>query len=172
MDFHHKVSRNIVDNYGYIMVEDLQIQNMVKNHKLAKSISDAGWGQFVSFLTYKAEEAGCYVEKVNPRNTSKECSVCGYVYKDMTLSVRKWTCPVCHTVHDRDVNAAVVTENRKTIGKELAEFKPSRVQETALAFEALTLGEISSVDDIVSSNADALKSTLSTNQEAYQFIDR
>ena len=157
MDFHHKVSRNIVDNYGYIMVEDLQIQNMVKNHKLAKSISDAGWGQFVSFLTYKAEEAGCYVEKVNPRNTSKECSVCGYVYKDMTLSVRKWTCPVCHTVHDRDVNAAVVTENRKTIGKELAE---------------LTLGEISSVDDIASSNADALKSTLSTNQEAYQFIDR
>jgi transposase len=139
------------------MVEDLQIQNMVKNHKLAKSISDAGWGQFVSFLTYKAEEAGCYLEKVNPRNTSKECSICEYIYKDMTLSVRKWTCPVCHTVHDRDVNAAVVTENRKTIGKELAE---------------LTLGEISSVDDIVSSNADALKSTLSTNQEAYQFIDR
>ena len=172
MDFHHKVSRNIVDNYGYIKVEDLNIQNMVKNHKLAKSISDAGWGQFVSFLTYKAEEAGCYMEKVNPRNTSKECSICGYIYKDMTLSVRKWTCPVCHTVHDRDVNAAVVTENRETIGKELAEFKPSRVQETALAFEALTLGEISSVDDIVSSNADALKSTLSTNQEAYQFIDR
>ena len=156
-DFQHKLSRQIVDNYGYIKVEDLQIKNMVKNHKLAKSISDAGWGQFVSFLTYKAEEAGCYVEKVNPRNTSKECSVCGYVYKDMTLSVRKWTCPVCHTVHDRDVNAAVVTENRKTIGKELAE---------------LTLGEISSVDDIASSNADALKSTLSTNQEAYQFIDR
>ena len=106
-DFHHKISRNIVDNYGYIMVEDLNIKNMVKNHNLAKSISDAGWGQFVSFLNYKAEEAGCYVEKVNPRNTSKECSVCGYIYKDMTLSIRKWTCPVCHTKHDRDINASI-----------------------------------------------------------------
>ena len=106
-DFQHKLSRQIVDNYGYIKVEDLQIKNMVKNHNLGKSISDAGWGQFVSFLNYKAEEAGCYVEKVNPRNTSKECSVCGYIYKDMTLSVRKWTCPVCHTKHDRDINASI-----------------------------------------------------------------
>ena len=106
-DFQHKLSRQIVDNYGYIKVEDLQIKNMVKNHNLGKSISDAGWGQFVSFLTYKAEEAGCYVEKVNPRNTSKSCSVCGYIYKDMTLSIRKWTCPVCHTEHDRDVNASI-----------------------------------------------------------------
>ena len=149
-DFQHKLSRQIVDNYGYIKVEDLQIKNMVKNHNLAKSISDAGWGQFVSFLNYKAEEAGCYVEKVNPRNTSKSCSACGYIYKDMTLSVRKWTCPVCHTEHDRDMNASINILN-KTIGKELAEF---------------TLGEISSADDIVSSNAYALKSTLSTNQEA------
>ena len=149
-DFQHKLSRQIVDNYGYIKVEDLQIKNMVKNHNLAKSISDAGWGQFVSFLNYKAEEAGCYVEKVNPRNTSKSCSACGYIYKDMTLSVRKWTCPVCHTEHDRDMNASINILN-KTIGKELAEF---------------TLGEISSAEDIVSSNAYALKSTLSTNQEA------
>ena len=99
-------------------------------------------------LTYKAEEAGCYLEKINPRNTSKECSVCGYIYKDMTLSVRKWTCPVCYTIHDRDVNAAVVTENRKTIGQELSKS---------------TLGKIGSADDIVSSNTYALKSTLSTN---------
>ncbi len=149
-DFHHKVSRQIVDNYGYIKVEDLQIKNMVKNHNLAKSISDAGWGQFVSFLNYKAEEAGCYVEKVNPRNTSKECSVCGYIYKDMTLSVRKWTCPVCMTLHNRDINASINILNKpNTPGT--AEF---------------TLGEISSADDIVSSNAYALKSTLSTNQEA------
>ncbi|MCL4497367.1 MAG: transposase [Deltaproteobacteria bacterium] len=146
-DFQHKESRRIVDNYGYIAVEDLQIKNMVKNHNLAKSIHDAGWGQFVSFLTYKAEEAGCYIEKVNPHNTSKKCSVCGYVYKALDLSVRSWLCPVCHTVHDRDINAAVNILN-KTIGKELAEF---------------TLGETGNVDD---RSISYLKSTPSENQEA------
>ncbi|MDA8272779.1 MAG: transposase [Deltaproteobacteria bacterium] len=75
-------------------------------------------GQFVSFLTYKAEEAGCYVERVNPRNTSKACSICGYVYSGMTLSVRSWTCPVCHTAHNRDENAAVNILN-KTVRQEL-----------------------------------------------------
>jgi putative transposase len=149
-DFQHKESRRLVDNYGCIAVEDLQIRNMVKNHSLAKSIHDAGWGQFVSFLTYKAEEAGCYIEKVNPRNTSKTCSVCGYIYSDMDLSIRKWTCPVCHTAHDRDINAAVNILN-KTIGKELAKF---------------TLGEISSMDDPVARKSYALKSILSQNQEA------
>ncbi len=149
-DFHHKVSRKIVDNHGYIVVEDLQIKNMVKNHNLAKSINDAGWGQFLSFLTYKAEEAGCYVEKVNPRNTSKSCSICGYVYKDMTLSVRNWVCPICNTEHNRDINASINILN-KTIGRVPAEF---------------TLGEISSMDDIASSNTCALKSILSKNQEA------
>ena len=134
-DFQHKVSRNIIDNYGYIAVEDLQIKNMVKNHKLSKSISDASWGQFISFLNYKAEEAGCYLEKVNPRNTSKECSVCGYIYKDMDLSIRNWICPICHTEHDRDVNASINICNKNTSGT--TEF---------------TLGEISSVDDIVDEN--------------------
>ncbi len=149
-DFQHKESRKIVDNYGYIAVEDLKIKNMVKNHTLAKSISDAGWGQFISFLTYKAEEAGCYVEKVNPSNTSKKCSVCGYVYRDMDLSVRDWVCPVCNTVHNRDINASVNILN-KTIGRVPAEF---------------TLGEISSMDDPIDSNIYTLKSILSTNQEA------
>ena len=149
-DFQHKQSRRLVDNYGYIAVEDLQIRNMVRNHHLSKSIHDAGWGQFISFLTYKAEEAGCYLEKVNPHNTSKKCSVCGYVYKALDLSVRSWICPVCHTVHDRDINASVNILN-KTIRQELPEY---------------TLGEISSMDDPVDSNIYALKSTLSTNQEA------
>ena len=134
-DFQHKVSRNIIDNYGYIAVEDLQIKNMVKNHKLSKSISDASWGQFISFLNYKAEEAGCYLEKVNPRNTSKTCSVCGYIYKDMDLSIREWICPQCHTEHDRDVNASINICNKNTSGT-----------------TKFTLGEISSVDDIVEVN--------------------
>ena len=149
-DFQHKVSRQIVDNYGYIAVEDLQIKNMVKNHNLAKSIHDAGWGQFVSFLTYKAEEAGCYIEKINPRNTSKSCSICGYIYKDMTLFVRNWVCPICNAIHDRDINASINIVN-KTIGRVSPEF---------------TLGEISSMDDIGCGNIAGLKSILSKNQEA------
>ena len=149
-DFHHKLSRQIVDNYNYIAVEDLKIKNMVKNHSLAKSISDAGWGRFLSFITYKAEEAGCYVEKVNPRNTSKTCSVCGYIHKEMTLSVRDWVCPVCNTVHDRDINASINILN-KTIGRVPAEF---------------TLGETGNMDDPADSNTCALKSIPSSNQEA------
>ena len=149
-DFQHKVSREIVGNYGYIAVEDLQIKNMVKNHSLAKSILDAGWGQFLSFLTYKAEEAGCYVEKVNPRYTSKMCSVCGYVHHDMTLSIRKWNCPVCNTEHDRDINASVNILN-KTIRQELPEY---------------TLAETGSMDDPCYDNIAALKSTPSLKQEA------
>ena len=123
---------------------------MVKNNCLSKSIHDAGWGQFISFITYKAEEAGCYVEKVNPRNTSKMCSVCGYINEDLKLSDRKWTCPYCGTEHNRDGNASINVLD-KTIGKELAEF---------------TLGEISSMDDPASSNTCVLKSILSKNQEA------
>ncbi len=154
-DFQHKLSRKIISNYDAVGVEDLRIKNMVKNHCLAKSISDAGWGQFLSFMAYKAEEAGILFLRVNPRNTSKACSVpgCGYIYKDMTLSVREWTCPSCGTTHERDVNAAAEIDNIlvRKIRQELPEY---------------TLGEISSMDDIVSSNTYALKSILSKNQEA------
>jgi putative transposase len=76
-DFHHKTSRNLVDTYGFIAAEDLNITGMVRNHHLAKSISDAGWGQFLNYLAYKAEEAGCKFEKVAPHHTSIICSCCG-----------------------------------------------------------------------------------------------
>lgn len=104
-DFHHKLSRNIVDTYGFIAVEDLNIKGMVKNHYLAKSISDAGWGQFLSYLAYKAEEAGCMVKKIAPHYTSINCSICGNpVHK--TLAQRIHRCPLCNVVLDRDHNAA------------------------------------------------------------------
>jgi putative transposase len=104
-DFHHKVSRKIVDTYGFIVVENLHIKGMVRNHHLAKSISDAGWGQFLNYLTYKAEEAGCLVEKVSPHYTSINCSVCGEPVPK-TLAQRIHRCPFCKTVMDRDHNAA------------------------------------------------------------------
>jgi putative transposase len=152
-DFQHKKSRELVDSCDAIGAEDLKIRNMVKNHNLAKSISDGGWGQFLSYLEYKAEEAGKLFMKVNPRNTSKECHICGYVYPDMTLDIREWTCPICNTHHDRDVNAACIVDKRmlEKIRQELPEY---------------TLGETGSMDDIVGSDAYALKSIPSLNQEA------
>ena len=141
-DFHHKVSRKIVDNCGLIKVEDLRIKNMVKNHNFAKSISDAGWGQFFFFLTYKAEEAGSRVEMVDPRYTSMECRNCHNINYDLTLADRTWTCPSCHVVHERDENSAGIVEDKKSIRQELPEF---------------TLGEMGAIDDIVNSNIHAFK---------------
>ena len=105
-DFAHKTSRKLVNEYDHIVFEDLQVQNMVKNHHLAKSISDAGWSQLINFTKSKAEYAGKIVELVNPRNTSQNCSSCGNtVQKD--LSVRVHSCPFCGLVLDRDHNAAI-----------------------------------------------------------------
>lgn len=116
-DFAHKTSRKLVNEYDHIVFEDLQIQNMVKNHHLAKSISDAGWSQLINFTKTKAEYAGKIVELVNPRNTSQLCSSCGQlVPKD--LSVRVHSCPFCGLVLDRDHNGAINIENRSiyTVG--------------------------------------------------------
>ena len=105
-DFNHKMSRVLVDTYDRIVFEDLQIQNMVHNHHLAKSISDAGWYQLMQFTKSKAECAGKVVEFVNPRNTSQNCSGCrNPVTKN--LSIRVHNCPFCGLVLDRDHNAAI-----------------------------------------------------------------
>lgn len=79
---------------------------MAKNHKLAKSISDAGWGMFKTMLEYKSKWYDREYIEVNPRNTSKICNVCGNVNDDMKLSVREWKCGLCGTEHNRDVNAS------------------------------------------------------------------
>ena len=105
-DFAHKVVRQIVNTYGFIAVEDLQIRNMVKNHHLAKSISDVSWGEFLDILSYKAEWAGREFIKINPNGTSQVCSACGSkVPKD--LSVRIHNCPDCGISLNRDLNAAL-----------------------------------------------------------------
>jgi len=105
LDFHHKIARNLVNTYGFIALEDLNIKNMVKNHCLAKSISDAGWGQFISIVQAKAEEAGREVVLVNPRNTSQICSGCGALVKK-DLSMRWHDCPVCDLSVHRDINSS------------------------------------------------------------------
>jgi putative transposase len=104
-DFQHKVARQLVQTYDTIYLEDLQVANMVRNHHLAKSISDAGWAQFRSILAFKAACAGKRVIAVPTQYTSQDCSGCGErVPKG--LSVRTHVCPSCGLVLDRDENAA------------------------------------------------------------------
>lgn len=102
--FLHQQSARLVRQYSVIAVEDLKIRNMVKNHHLARSISDAGWGIFMNMIAYKAEEAGTRFVKVDPRNTSQACSGCGQIVRK-ELKERVHRCD-CGTVLDRDVNAA------------------------------------------------------------------
>lgn len=104
-DMQHKVSRSLVDRYGVIAAESLNIKGMIKNRRLARRIADAGWYSFIQILTYKAESAGGRVILVNPRNTSQECSSCGATVKK-DLSVRIHKCD-CGCVLDRDHNAAL-----------------------------------------------------------------
>lgn len=108
-DYLHKCSISLVRRYDTICIEDLNIRGMVKNHRLAKSISDVSWGSFFAMLTYKAEWNGKKVVKVNRYfPSSQTCSACGYINKQIKdLSVRDWECPVCHAHHNRDVNAAI-----------------------------------------------------------------
>ena len=107
-DYLHKLSRHIIDENQIICIEDLKVKNMTRNIKLARSINDASWSKFVSMLIYKANWYGNTIVKV-PTNypSSQLCSYCNYqnpLTKD--LKVRKWTCPQCGMVHDRDINAA------------------------------------------------------------------
>jgi putative transposase len=104
-NFAHQESRKIVNQYGIICVEDLEINKMVHNHCIAKSISDVSWGQFLNYLSYKAENAGRKFVKVNPAYTSQTCSKCGH-RQTLTLSDRVFNCPCCGLHIDRDLNSS------------------------------------------------------------------
>jgi putative transposase len=105
-DFAHQVSQDLVDKFGTICFEDLNIKGMLHNHNLAKSISDVAWRMLVNITSYKAESAGSKVVLVDPRNTSKMCSRCGTMV-EKSLSDRVHDCPCCALSMDRDQNAAI-----------------------------------------------------------------
>lgn len=107
-DFLQKLSTKLINENQVICLEDLQVNNMVKNHKLAKSIQDCSWSNFVTMLEYKANRYGRTVIKIDKwYPSSKLCSCCGYKMDEMPLDIREWTCPKCATHHDRDVNASI-----------------------------------------------------------------
>ena len=103
----HKVSSNLITNYDVIVVEDLNVKGMVKNHKLAKHISDVSWGSFLTMLQYKADWNDKQVIEIGRWfPSSKTCGECGYINQNLTLKVREWVCPHCHSKGERDINAA------------------------------------------------------------------
>ena len=106
-DFLHKLTTQLVRENQTIVVEDLAIKNMVKNHKLARSISDASWGELVRQLTYKCEWYGRELIKIDRWfPSSKRCGNCGHIVNKIPLNIRKWDCPKCQVSHDRDINAS------------------------------------------------------------------
>ena len=117
-DYLHKLSDTLVKSgYTSFAVEDLHIQNMVRNHRLAQSIQNASWNRFIQMLSYKAESAGLSVVKVDAKNTSKECSNCGNI-QDMPLSIREYNCSICGMRLDRDINASInILHKATTLGQ-------------------------------------------------------
>jgi putative transposase len=112
-DFLDKLSHELAKQYHTVKIENLNVCGMLRNHSLAKSISDSGWGMFGEMLDYKA--ARCRrIDRFYP--SSKTCSVCGYINDKLQLQHRFWTCPQCKTEHDRDVNAATNIQAAPTVG--------------------------------------------------------
>ena len=107
-DFLHKASASLSDRYDTIFIEDLNMRNMSRALNFGKSVHDVSWGRFVEMLEYKSERKGGRVIRVDRYYpSSKTCSHCGYIKKDLSLSDRTWTCPECGRIHDRDENAAL-----------------------------------------------------------------
>ena len=107
-DYLHKLSKSIIDENQVIVLEDLKVKDMEQNNKLARNITDASWSRLVSMLTYKANWYGRTVIRVpSDYPSSQLCSKCGYKNSiTKSLNIRKWTCPECGSIHDRDINAA------------------------------------------------------------------
>ena len=111
-DFLHKLTTDLTRRFDTICLENLNVQGMMQNHHLANAISSVAWNEFVRQLIYKTEWNGknvIFIGRFEP--SSKTCSCCGYVKKDLTLKDRSWVCLVCGASHDRDVNAAINIRN-------------------------------------------------------------
>ena len=107
-DFQHKLTFRLVCENQAIALETLNVEGMLKNHKLAQHIADASWSSFVTLLEYKAQRYGKTILRIGQFEPStKICSKCGYYNRELSLADRDWVCPDCGTHHDRDINAAI-----------------------------------------------------------------
>lgn len=125
-DFLHKLTNFLAKTKQEIVIEDLNVSGMLRNHKLAKSIANLSWAEFRRQLEYKTKRFGSLltvVDRFYP--SSKTCSMCGLKLEKLCLSVREWICPSCKTNHNRDVNAAINLKSQSvSVGKAIPDFKP------------------------------------------------
>lgn len=132
-DFLQKFSYRMVTEHGLVKLETLNVKGMVRNHRLAKSISDSGWSAFGSMCEYKAPWYGSAVLRVGRFfPSSKICSTCGVIFDGLTLADRAWTCEACGTEHDRDVNAAINLLNAPTAGAAESQACEDRVRRKSI----------------------------------------
>ena len=115
-DFEHKISTDLIKNHDVICMEDLDVRGMLETKTMSKYISDISWSEFTRMLEYKAEWYGRKIVKTNRYfPSSQKCHVCGHIQtENKDLRIRRWECPVCHTVHDRDINAAINIREKGT----------------------------------------------------------
>ena len=144
-DFSHKTSNDLVRDHDLIVFEDLNINGMIRNHNLAKSITDAGWNKIIQYTTYRAESAGKMVILVDPKQTSQECSQCGNIKKDLKLSDRIYHCNVCGLTIDRDLNAAINVLRRGM--QSLEENKENKTEHVGRGTPEFTPVEIGSIPE-------------------------
>ena len=133
LDNLQKISSQLINDYDVICLEDLHIKGMIKNHKLAKHIADASWGNFVRLLEYKAEWNDKQIVKINRFfPCSKTCNSCGWINQNLKLSDREWTCSNCGTHLDRDYNAAIniLKEGQKIISSGTGDYTLRGINKT------------------------------------------
>jgi len=148
LDNLHKVSTELIKKYDTIILEDLNIKGMIKNHKLSKHIADASWSKFLELLTYKAEWNDKQIVRIDRFfPSSKTCNCCGYINQNLKLDMREWTCPSCNTKLDRDLNASknILKEGYKFISdgtsdnRSGGEIRPISVGTTDETFKVLDI---------------------------------
>jgi len=156
LDNLHKVSTELIKKYDVIILEDLNIKGMIKNHKLSKQITDVSWSKFIELLTYKAEWNDKKIVKIDRFfPSSKTCNCCGYINQNLKLNMREWTCPSCNTKLDRDLNASIniLNEGYKILSLGTDDYRRGdEIRPTSVG----TVGETSKILNNVSESHESL----------------